>query len=254
MSDLAAVVLAAGAGARLRPLTDLVPKALCPVNNVPLIDTALERARSLAEVVAVNVHHFREQLEWHLAGQRVHLSVEEPEALGTAGALGKLRDWIDGRAVAVTNADVWMTADVAAWAEGWDGQRIRLMVVRDDERPDFEGRWQYAGTALMPWDDVERLSPVPSGLYEVSWGAAIEEGRLELAPVGARVFDCGTIPDYMAANLAANDGESVIGPGAVVEGDVVRSVVWPGGRVHAGERLVDAIRVGETLTIDATER
>src|SRR2546430_15456619 len=127
MPELAGVVLAAGAGTRLRPLTDLVPKALCPVNNVPLIDLALERAWSLAEEVAVNVHHFREQLEWHLAGQDVHLSVEEPEALGTAGALGKLRDWIDGRSVVVTNVDAWTTADVAAWAEGWDCQCVRLM-------------------------------------------------------------------------------------------------------------------------------
>jgi N-acetyl-alpha-D-muramate 1-phosphate uridylyltransferase len=254
MPELAAVVLAAGAGTRMRPLTDLVPKALCPVNNVPLIEIALERARSVSQDVAVNVHHRRKQLERHLAGRGVHLSVEEPEALGTAGAIGNLRDWIDGRPLVVTNVDAWMTADVVAWAEGWDGDRIRLMVVEDRERPDFEGRWRYAGTALMPWVDVEALTPVPSGLYEVSWGAAADEGRLELAPAEAQFVDCGTIADYLTANLASNGGESVIGPNAVVEGEVVRSLVWPGGRVRRGERLVDAIRVGETLTIDATER
>ncbi len=44
----------------------------------------------------------------------------------------------------------------------------------------------------------------------------------------------------------------MVGPGAVVDGTLVRSVVWPGGKVGRGEVLVDAIRVGETLTVDAS--
>src|SRR5256885_11177075 len=118
MPELAAVVLAAGAGARLRPLTDLVPKALCPVNNVPLIDMALERVRSVSEHVAVNVHYRRQQLERHLAGRGVHLSAEEPEALGTAGAIGNLRDWIDGRPLGGTKVEALTTAHVAPTAGG----------------------------------------------------------------------------------------------------------------------------------------
>ncbi|MGI8807170.1 MAG: nucleotidyltransferase family protein [Acidimicrobiales bacterium] len=101
--DLAAVVLAAGAGTRLRPLTDILPKAMCPVDNVALVDLAIDRVRPLTPLVAVNVHHGRSHLEAHLAG-RVHLSME-PELLGTAGALGRLRDWIHGRATVVVNAD-----------------------------------------------------------------------------------------------------------------------------------------------------
>ena len=103
---LAAVVLAAGRGMRLRPLTDIVPKPLCPVNNVPLIDLRLRRVREVTEDVAVNIHYGRELTEEHLRG-RAHLSNEEGDALGTAGALGKLRDWIAGRAVLVANADSW---------------------------------------------------------------------------------------------------------------------------------------------------
>src|SRR2546425_8932391 len=87
VSELAAVVLAAGAGTRLRPLTWLRPKALCPVENVPLVDLAVGSARTVTGAVAVNVHHGRAALESHLAG-RVHLSIEEPEALGTAGGGG----------------------------------------------------------------------------------------------------------------------------------------------------------------------
>ena len=88
MTGLAGVVLAAGAGTRLRPLTRLRPKALCPVANVPLVDLALERVRPAVEAVAVNVHHGRAALEAHLADAAVHVSVEEGEALGTGGALG----------------------------------------------------------------------------------------------------------------------------------------------------------------------
>ncbi|MGI9118832.1 MAG: sugar phosphate nucleotidyltransferase, partial [Acidimicrobiales bacterium] len=114
VDSLAALVLAAGSGRRLRPLTDLRPKALCPVGNVALIDLALARVAGVvpAGAVAVNAHHLRHQLEAHLAG-RVHLSVEEPQALGTAGAVANLRGWLDGRALLVVNADAWHTADLA---------------------------------------------------------------------------------------------------------------------------------------------
>ena len=61
--ELAAVVLAAGAGTRLRPLTDILPKALCPVDNVALVDLAIDRVRPLTQRIAVNVHHGRTLLE-----------------------------------------------------------------------------------------------------------------------------------------------------------------------------------------------
>ncbi|MDQ4071008.1 MAG: sugar phosphate nucleotidyltransferase [Actinomycetota bacterium] len=248
--ELAAVVLAAGAGTRLRPLTDIRPKPLCPVDNVPLLDLALDRARPLTARVAVNVHHGREQMEAHLAGRAVHVSVEEPEALGTAGALGRLREWIDGRATVVVNADAWHRFDLADLLRWWDGERIRLLVVHDPARGDF-GPWRYCGAALMPWAEVEDLTATPTGLYEVSWARAWAEGRLELVPETGPYYDCGTPSAYLAANLAASGGRNVVGPGARVEGELVRSVVWPGGVVHRGERLVECIRVGEELTVRA---
>ena len=90
MDAMVGVVLAAGRGTRLRPLTRLRPKALCPVGNVPLVDLALERVRPAVDEVAVNLHHGRRTLDRHLA-QDVHRSIEEDEPLGTAGALGNLR-------------------------------------------------------------------------------------------------------------------------------------------------------------------
>ena len=197
MTGRVGVVLAAGLGTRLRPLTDVRPKALWPVGGVPLVDLAIERVRPWVDEVAVNVHAGREQMEAHLAGRGLHLSIEE-ELLGTAGALGKLRDWIAGRATLVSNADAWHRFDLGVLVDSWDGERPRLLVVRDEARGDF-GPWRYVGTALLPWADVASLEPVPSGLYERCW-----RGRdVDLCAVEGEFFDCGTLPDYQAANIAA---------------------------------------------------
>lgn len=255
---VAAVVLAAGRGTRLRPLTDLLPKPLCPVGGVPLVDHALGRVvsalgRPVAPAyVAVNAHHLAERLVAHVGG-RVHVSREEPAALGTAGALGRLRGWVDGRDVLVANADAITDADVSGLLTGWDRARIRLGVVEEPTRADFEGRWRYAGLAAMPWRDVRGLSAVPSGLYEVSWRQALAEGRVEWWPLAGTFVDCGTPSDYLRANLLASGGRSVVGPGAVVEGELLRCVVWPRGVVAAGERLVECIRVGADLTVHAPQ-
>ena len=245
-------MLAAGEGRRLRPLTDIRPKPLCPVNNVPLLDIALGHVRPLTSLVAVNVHHGRALMEEHLgrAEPPVHVSIEEAQPLGTAGALGNLREWIDGRPTLVVNADAWHRFELSSLLAGWDGELVRLLAVEDRSRADF-GSLRYCGAALMPWNEVRRLAAVPSGLYEVCWRARWDEGRLELIERSGPFFDCGSPEDYLAANLAASGGQSVVGEGARVEGELVRSVVWPGGVVRRGERLIECIRAGETLTVSA---
>jgi NDP-sugar pyrophosphorylase family protein len=151
--------------------------------------------------------------------------------------------------VLVTNSDAWLPIDLGAFVDGWDGERIRLLVVEDRERPDF-GSARYCGVALMPWADVEGLEPEPAGLYEVSWRYAFELGRLDLVDHDGPFVDCGTPADYLRANLLASGGDSVIGPGAQVDASAVveSSVVWPGAVVEAGERLTGAIRTAE-LTV-----
>lgn len=246
-------MLAAGRGTRLRPLTELRPKVLCPVNNLPLLDLNLAQVAPLAGALAVNAHHLRGQIEAHLRGRDVHLSIEEPQPLETAGALGLLREWIAGRPVLVANGDAWRDRGPDALVDRWDGETVRLLVVHDPDRGDF-GPWRFAGASLLPAADVERLQPVPASLYEEVWMRARDEDRLELVEFDGRFFDCGTPAEYLAANLAASGGGSVVAPDAVVEGEVVRSVVWPGGFVAAGERLVDAIRAGtrdEPITVEA---
>jgi MurNAc alpha-1-phosphate uridylyltransferase len=251
-AGVAGVALAAGSGTRLRPLTDELPKALCPVGGVPLVDLALQRLAALGtSSVAVNVHAHAAAMTQHLQG-RAHLSYEQPEALGTAGALAALRRWIDGRATVVTNADAYLTGSVAPLLDGWSGQTIRLGVVVDEGRADFDHRWRYCGVAVMPWEDVEVLQPVPTGLYEVSWRQARADGRLELVAMPGEFVDCGTPADYLAANLLASGGRTVVGDGAVVEGVAERCVLWPGARVEAGEQLRGAIRTASGLTVQAS--
>jgi N-acetyl-alpha-D-muramate 1-phosphate uridylyltransferase len=241
---LAAVVLAAGEGNRLRPLTRIRPKPLCPVDNVPLLDLALERVHTVTSDVAVNVHHDREAIEAHLAG-RAHVSVEEREALGTAGALGHLRPWIDGRAVVVVNADTWCPGSLDGIADGWDGERVRLALADGAERLRPTSR---IAAALMPWSEVARLEPIPSGLYEVSWGRLAADDRIDVVPWDGPCLDCGTPARYLRANLMASGGESVIAPGAEIDGTVERSVLWDDAVVHPGERLCEAVRT-EGLTV-----
>ncbi|MGB9377417.1 MAG: sugar phosphate nucleotidyltransferase [Mycobacteriales bacterium] len=249
--SLAGVALAAGAGTRLRPLTDLMPKALCPVANVALLDRAIVALEPTGCTgIAVNAHHMADQIAEHVAG-RAHLSVEQPAALGTAGAIGALRPWLDGRDALICNADAYRDGDLRALLDGWSGLRPRLLVVRDPQRADF-GEWRFAGASVLPWAYARDLPAEPSGLYEVVWQAADRSGDLEFVEHPTTFIDCGTPADYLAANLHASGGASVIGAGAVVEGELVRSVVWPGAVVRRAERLVDAVRAPGGLTVDCS--
>lgn len=284
------MILAAGAGTRLRPLTQHCPKALCPVGNVPLLDLALRRvaAAGLAgpAQVAVNASYLAEQVVAHV-GTRAHLSVEPRRPLDTAGALGKLRSWIDGRAVLVANCDAYLSPEgVGRLADNWDGRVVRLLgVPTSPNDPSRFGGQRFAGVSLLPWCRVEDLPAEPATLVHV-WRAAEADGMLEVVPHPGTYLDTGTPRDYLAANLhaaraaeselataapagtngkAAGSGNliaptasvtgrcecSVVGAGAYVAGDLTRAVVWPGGRVTAGEHLVDAIRVGDDLTVPA---
>jgi N-acetyl-alpha-D-muramate 1-phosphate uridylyltransferase len=201
---LAALVLAAGRGERLRPLTDQVPKPLLQVGDATLLDAALARvARVLPvtpESVTVNAHWLAEQIVAHVHG-RVHLSVEQPEALGTAGAVGAIREWLVDRDLLIANGDVWWdgSPDLPAFVDGWDRRRPRLMVVADAERPDFEGRWRFAGLSLLPAAVARMLEPVPSGLYEQVWSRM----PIDLVRADITFIDCGSPQDLERARELA---------------------------------------------------
>jgi NDP-sugar pyrophosphorylase family protein len=248
MADsLAGVALGAGSGTRMRPLTLDRPKVLCPIAGRALVDHALDRLRSVTSDVAVNAHATQPSLQAHFDGRvddPVHVSVESGPRLGTAGALGGLRDWIDGRAVVVVNGDTWCPTRLERLVDGWDGETIRVFVHGDEPF----GPRSAVSASLMPWRDVGRLQVEPSGLYEVSWRAAAAEGRVETIHHGGAFVDCATPADYLRANLEAAGG-SVVGENAVVDGTIEDSVVWSGAVVHRGEHLRRAIRTDTGRTV-----
>jgi NDP-sugar pyrophosphorylase family protein len=246
---MAGVVLAAGAGTRLRPLTFERPKALCPVGNRPLVDWAIERVTPHVANVAVNVHHTAPLLLEHLRG-RVHVSVEAGERLGTAGAIGALLPWLDGRHVLVHNADSFVDDDLAGLLDGWTGQRPRLLVRTEGEPSDFGDR-RFLGVSLLPASLAARMPSTPSGLYGLVWKPAYDAGALELVEAQGTAIDCGTASDYLRANLHVSGGASVVARDAVVDGTLTRCVVWPGARVAPDETLVESIRT-PLATVDAS--
>ena len=85
------MILAAGLGTRLKPLTDKTPKALLKINEKPLLEIVIEKLiQSGIKEIVINVHHLREKiidyLSVHDFGIKIHLSVEE-EILGTGGGI-----------------------------------------------------------------------------------------------------------------------------------------------------------------------
>jgi N-acetyl-alpha-D-muramate 1-phosphate uridylyltransferase len=255
--DLVTVVLAAGRGTRLRPLTYLRPKVLCPVADVPLLDHVLGRVAGVSDAVAVNAHHFPGAIAEHVEG-RAHLSLERSEPLETAGALGHLRAWIDGRDALAVNGDTWHDCPLTAFVEGWDRERVRVLTVQDPRHQDFAR--QRLSATLLPWDVVRDFPAERVGLWPAVIRPEHERGRLDLVETAVPAYDCGTPAEYLEANLTvaetggrlAEDPPTercVIGRGARVAGRAVGSVLWPGVTIARGEALVSAIRAARDVTV-----
>ena len=255
-ADPVGVVLAAGRGSRMSPLTDRTPKPLLTVNNERLLDLALRRITPLVGDRAVNAHHLADQIAAAACAfdASIHVSVEREGLLGTAGALRHLRDWIDGRPVVVANSDLWLSEPVGGFLDGWDGERPRLLVL-DTGRPADFGTLRYLGVSTVPGKVAAALNYSPSGLYAAVWRDAFTRGELEFVELAGRAHDCGTPAEFLAANLAASGGRSVTAPDATVLGTLDRSVVLPGATVGAGEHLMCAIRdrFGHTVTADPAD-
>lgn len=128
-----AMVLAAGLGTRLRPITDRVPKPLVPVGGKPMIDYALD---SLAEAgvrrAVVNVHHFAEQMEAHLAAYSrldITISDERDHLMNSGGGLVKGLQHLEPGLVFVMNADLF-------WIGEKPGEKTNLQRLAEFFDPD----------------------------------------------------------------------------------------------------------------------
>lgn len=133
-----AMVLAAGLGTRMRPLTNDRPKALVEVAGKALIDHMLDRlAAAGVETAVVNVHAFADRLEAHLKARttapKIVISDERPEALETGGGLKQALPLLGDSPVWVANIDsVWIEAGVPAleaMAAAWDPARMDVLLM-----------------------------------------------------------------------------------------------------------------------------
>lgn len=124
----AAMILAAGKGMRMRPITETTPKPLVPVRGKPLVDYALDAAQEAGiERIVVNVHHLAEQMEGHLAGRsrpQIAISDERDCLLDSGGGVAKALPQLGDAPFYVLNADSF-------WVEGY---RPNLVHLRDQWR------------------------------------------------------------------------------------------------------------------------
>ncbi|MFH1075498.1 MAG: NDP-sugar synthase [Pseudomonadota bacterium] len=113
-----ALILAAGFGTRLRPLTLTTPKPLFPILNRPIIDITIHQLKEAGcEAIAINTHHLAERIAGHISNQSYGVQVMnklEPVILGTAGAVKNLKDFWDDNPFIVINGDILTDIDLYA--------------------------------------------------------------------------------------------------------------------------------------------
>jgi N-acetyl-alpha-D-muramate 1-phosphate uridylyltransferase len=132
-----AMVLSAGLGTRMRPLTDKMPKPLVEVGGKPLIDHVLDRlADAGVERAVVNVHYFADKLERHLAARtrpQITISDERGMLLGTGGAVVKALPLLSEAPFFHVNSDsIWVDGvkpNLARLAETFDAAAMDALLL-----------------------------------------------------------------------------------------------------------------------------
>jgi N-acetyl-alpha-D-muramate 1-phosphate uridylyltransferase len=227
-----AMVLAAGNGIRMRPLTERMPKPLIAVGGKPLLDNVLDRlAASGVETAVVNVHYLADQIERHLAAwraPRIVISDERAELLDTGGGVVKALPSLGTAPFYHLNSDtIWIDgvkSNLLRLAESFDAARMDALLllaatsnsVGYSGRGDFgmasDGRLQrrperevapfvYAGVAIL---SPALFADAPSGAFSLNllFDRAIEAGRLHGLRLEGVWMHVGT-PDAIAAAEAA---------------------------------------------------
>ncbi|MFN7178014.1 nucleotidyltransferase family protein [Hyphomonas sp.] len=208
-----AMVLAAGLGTRMRPLTDATPKPLLKVRGKALIDRLLDPlAEAGVKRVVINVHYLADQIEAYAAALKrfdVIISDERAEVLETGGAIAKARPLLGDEPIFVMNTDAFWAPEspepFLELAAAFDPQAEdeRLLIAETGRALGFDGPgdfflqdnhrlirrgaapsspWAYAGVRIMKpqlYDTraVERFSAVKI------WDELIPQGRLAGHPL-----------------------------------------------------------------------
>jgi MurNAc alpha-1-phosphate uridylyltransferase len=222
------MVLAAGLGTRMRPLTLTTPKPLVAVAGRTLIDHVLDPlAEAGVELAVVNVHHLADQVEKHLAGRsrpRIVISDERESLLDSGGGVKKALPQLGREPFFVLNADsFWIDgprSNLRGMAEAFDPARMDILLLvaatatatgfdgPGDFLMDAEGRLErrherlvapfvYAGVAIMK---PELFEGAPEGPFSLNrlFDKAIAAGRLFGVRLDGLWLHVGT-PDSIAA-------------------------------------------------------
>lgn len=228
-----AMVMAAGLGKRMRPLTATRPKPLVEVGGKPLIDHVFDRLRSAGIGRAVvNVHYLADQMEAHLRARvkdiEVVISNERKQLMETGGGLVQARELIgDAPFLCVNSDNLWVDGPIDAipqLAEQWDDERMDALLLlvplarahchrgQGDFRLDPLGRIterrKPGRLAPFVYTGVQILSPRvirdwPEGPFSTNlfWNRAMEAGRLWGAVHQGLWFDVGS-PEAIKATEA----------------------------------------------------
>ncbi len=255
------MVLCAGFGSRLRPLTDELPKPLLPLGDRSLLDHVLELfvREGLGPRVVVNAHHLAETFVRHV--QRIPFEVdvvEEPELRGTAGGIAGARGSFDGAPVIVANGDIlldrvpralqaisedaWLALAVRPAALfagtvglGADGRVVRLRGERFGEE---RASGDYVGLCALGRPGLAALPEAGCLVQDFALPLLRRGVRIDTVPYsGAVAYPGDSVAGYWAENLAwlERQGSNGIhlGAGALVDPGVSieSSVIGAGARV-----------------------
>jgi N-acetyl-alpha-D-muramate 1-phosphate uridylyltransferase len=223
-----AMVLAAGLGKRMRPVTDTVPKPLVKIGGRTMLDQALDRlAEAGVEKAVVNVHHLPGLIEKHLEGRtrpRIAISDERAELLETGGGIAKALPLLGSAPFLVLNSDsLWIEgpeSNIARMIRSWNPRAMDILLLLaasatslgyegfGDFAMDGAGRLRrrrerevtpfvYAGVAIMK---PELFAGAPAGAFSLNlqFDRAIEAGRLYGLRLDGQWLHVGT-PDSIKA-------------------------------------------------------
>jgi mannose-1-phosphate guanylyltransferase len=255
-----AMILAAGFGTRLRPLTDKRTKALMPVANRPILEWSMDYLKNYGcTEIIVNAHHHHEQVVDYVrqhpsSGVKIETRVE-PEILGTGGGIKNVEDFWDQESFAVINVDILTDIDLQKVLDQHkkSGSLVTLVLhdcdpynqvavdslgnIIDIGRQNAPGRLAFTGIHII---DPELLSCIPGGVFSDIidvYRKVIMDGKAVRAYVSLNHYwrDIGTVASYLEANRDFAGKPFVIGDGC---------------RIHPSARLEDWAVIGENCLIE----
>ena len=186
-----AMVLAAGLGKRMRPITDTMPKPLVKVAGKTMLDHALDRlAEAGVEDAVVNVHYLAGQIEARVAGRtspRIAISDERDLLLETGGGVKKALPLLGSEPFFHVNSDsLWSekgTSNLAGMAAAWEPERMEMLLLLAER----EGSVGFDGAGDFFRDTAGRLArrgPAASAPYVYAGVAIIKPELFAETPEG----------------------------------------------------------------------